>query len=107
MTDLNYIGETGRRFIFKVEHKGKHIGYAALIKADTDDVLSLLEDSQVVENRWAFIICPKVSSKSHPEAIKLMAECRDCKPYFKGFYETGVHCDYKYMHWCERQGIEP
>ena len=43
MTDLMYIGETGRRFIFKIEQDGKHVGYGALIKADMDEVRTLVE----------------------------------------------------------------
>jgi len=42
-TKLKYIGETGRRFILEIKvGDGDTIGYAALIKADPDDV-QLLE----------------------------------------------------------------
>ena len=48
MTDLKYIGETGRRFIMEVKDGDTHIGYAALIKADMDDVRKLLEEDKMV-----------------------------------------------------------
>ena len=43
MTELKYIGETGRRFIFEIKDGDTLIGYGAIIKADMDDVRKLLE----------------------------------------------------------------
>jgi len=46
MTVLRYIGETGRRFIIEIKDGDILIGYAALIKADWDDVHKLLEEEK-------------------------------------------------------------
>lgn len=59
----------------------------------------------MISHRWAFIVCPKKASNKGSEAIVQMAACRGCRPYFKGFYETGVKCEYEYLKWCELQGL--